>query len=123
MKIGIVGYQGSGKSTLFHWLTGQVPDPALAHTSQSAMATIPDPRVAQLCEIYKPKKITEAALEIVDTVIGCEHKNLSVLVQQWTRSVKQVAPCFQISLGQTQNTCIEGTDEWHVLFARKSAQA
>jgi ribosome-binding ATPase YchF (GTP1/OBG family) len=31
------------------------------------MATIPDPRVAQLCEIYKPKKITQAALEIVDT--------------------------------------------------------
>ena len=67
MKIGIVGYQGSGKSTLFHWLTGIAPDPALAHTIQSAMATIPDPRVAQLCEIYKPKKITQAALEIVDT--------------------------------------------------------
>ena len=31
------------------------------------MATIPDPRVAQLCEIYKPKKITQASLEIVDT--------------------------------------------------------
>ncbi len=67
MKIGIVGYQGSGKSTLFHWLTGIAPDPALAHTIQTAMATIPDPRVAQLCEIYKPKKITQAALEIVDT--------------------------------------------------------
>jgi ribosome-binding ATPase YchF (GTP1/OBG family) len=67
MKIGIVGYQGSGKSTLFHWLTGQAPDPALSHTSQSAMATIPDARIAQLCEIYKPKKITQAALEIVDT--------------------------------------------------------
>lgn len=67
MKIGIVGYQGSGKSTLFHWLTGVAPDPALAHTSQSAMATIPDERIAQLCEIYKPKKITQAALEIVDT--------------------------------------------------------
>src|SRR5881396_581729 len=67
MKIGIVGYQASGKSTLFHWLTGQAPDPALAHTSQSAMATIPDPRVAQLCESYKPKKVTQAALEIVDT--------------------------------------------------------
>jgi ribosome-binding ATPase YchF (GTP1/OBG family) len=67
MKIGIVGYQGSGKSTLFHWLTGIAPDPALAHATQSAMATIPDPRVAQLCEIYKPKKITQAALEIVDT--------------------------------------------------------
>src|SRR4051812_50161846 len=31
------------------------------------MATIPEPRMAQLCEIYKPKKITQAALEIVDT--------------------------------------------------------
>jgi ribosome-binding ATPase len=67
MKIGLIGYQGSGKSTLFHWLTGVPPDPALAHSMQSAMATIPDPRVAQLCEIYKPKKITQAALEIVDT--------------------------------------------------------
>src|SRR5215210_5188673 len=67
MKIGIVGYQGSGKSTLFHWLTGVAADPSLAHTAQSAMATIPDQRVAQLCEIYKPKKVTQAALEIVDT--------------------------------------------------------
>jgi GTP-binding protein YchF len=67
MKIGLVGYQGAGKSTLFHWLTGVAPDPALAHATQSAMATIPDARVAQLCEIYKPKKITQAALEIVDT--------------------------------------------------------
>src|SRR6187397_1266058 len=67
MKIGIVGYQGSGKSTLFSWLTGVAADPALAHANQSAMATIPDERVAQLCEIYKPKKITQASLEIVDT--------------------------------------------------------
>jgi GTP-binding protein YchF len=67
MKIGIVGYQGAGKSTLFHWLTGVAPDAALSHTTQSAMAVIPDPRIAQLCEIYKPKKITQAALEFVDT--------------------------------------------------------
>jgi ribosome-binding ATPase YchF (GTP1/OBG family) len=67
MKIGIVGYQGSGKSTLFHWLTGVAPDPALSHATQSAMATVPEPRVAQLCEIYKPKKVTQAALEVVDT--------------------------------------------------------
>jgi len=67
MKIGIVGYQGSGKSTLFHWLTGVKADPALAHASQSAMAPIPDERIAPLCDIYHPKKITQAALEIVDT--------------------------------------------------------
>ena len=67
MKIGIVGYQGSGKSTLFHWLTGAEPDLSLAHKSQSAMAPVPDPRVPPLCEIYQPKKITTASLEIVDT--------------------------------------------------------
>ena len=67
MKIGIVGYQGSGKSILFEWLTGVAPDPALAHTIQSAMATVPDERVAQLCQIYKPKKVTQAGIEIVDT--------------------------------------------------------
>jgi ribosome-binding ATPase len=67
MKIGIIGYQGSGKSTLFEWLTGAKPDPALAHASQSAMATVPEPRVEPLCQVYHPKKITLAALELVDT--------------------------------------------------------
>ena len=67
MKIGLVGYQGSGKSTFFEWLTGVTPDPAQAHTGQSAMATIPEPRVEQLAAIYHPKKVTMASLEIVDT--------------------------------------------------------
>jgi ribosome-binding ATPase YchF (GTP1/OBG family) len=67
MKIGIVGYQGAGKSTLFEWLTGKKPDAALAHTLQSAMAEVPDRRVGPLCEIYQPKKVTLAALELVDT--------------------------------------------------------
>ena len=67
MKIGLVGYQGSGKSTLFQWLTGVPADASLSHTGQSAMATIPDPRLAQLVKIYNPKKVTHAALEIVDT--------------------------------------------------------
>ncbi len=67
MKIGIVGYQGSGKSTLFQWLTGEQPDPALVHKTQSAMATVPEPHVENLCGIYHPKKITLAALEMVDT--------------------------------------------------------
>ena len=67
MKIGITGYQGVGKSTLFEWLTGEVADPAMGHKSQSAMATVPDPRIAPLCEVFQPKKVTQAALEVVDT--------------------------------------------------------
>ena len=67
MKIGIVGYQGSGKSTVWEWLTGQTSDPSQSHTSQSAMAPIPEPRIEQLAAIYHPKKITIASLELVDT--------------------------------------------------------
>lgn len=67
MKIGLVGYQGSGKTTLFEWLTGVAADLASAHTGQSAMAAVPEPRVKLLCDIYHPKKVTLASLELVDT--------------------------------------------------------
>jgi len=67
MKIGIVGYQGSGKSSLFQWLTGVAPDPGLAHSSQSAMATVPDQRIDRLAEIYHPKKTSRAAINVIDT--------------------------------------------------------
>jgi len=67
MKIGIVGYQGSGKSTLFEWLTGVASDPAQSHVGQSAMAAVPDERVAPLCDLYHPKKVTLASLELLDT--------------------------------------------------------
>lgn len=67
MKIGIVGYQGSGKSTVWQWLTGQASDPAQSHTLQAAMAAIPEPRIDAMVKIYSPKKITHAALELVDT--------------------------------------------------------
>ena len=67
MKIGLIGYQGSGKSSLFEWLTGVAADPSLSHTTQAAMALVPEPRVAALCEIYRPKKTHFAALELVDT--------------------------------------------------------
>jgi len=67
MKIGIVGYRGAGKSTLFELLTGEKPDPAQAHVGQSAMAEVPEPRLEKLHALYKAKKVTKARLELVDT--------------------------------------------------------
>lgn len=67
MKIGLVGYKGSGKSTLFEWLVETKADPALAHSSQIGTATIPEPRIEALRKIYNPKKVTYAGFEIVDT--------------------------------------------------------
>jgi GTP-binding protein YchF len=67
MKIGLVGYQGSGKSTLFEWLTGVTADPALAHTTQTAMAEVHDERFDEMARLYQAKKVVRAAIELVDT--------------------------------------------------------
>jgi ribosome-binding ATPase YchF (GTP1/OBG family) len=67
MKIGLVGYQGSGKSTLFEWLTGVAADPSLAHTTQTAMAEVQDERFDEVARLYQAKKVVRAAIELVDT--------------------------------------------------------
>jgi len=67
MKIGLVGYQGSGKSTLFELLTGNQPDPAKIQAGQLGVAHIPDDRFDQLVELFKPKKVTPAKIELFDT--------------------------------------------------------
>ncbi|GHT27489.1 ribosome-binding ATPase YchF [Planctomycetales bacterium] len=67
MKIGLAGYKGSGKSSLFHWLSGITPDLALSHSFQSASIPLPEPRFKALTDIYHPKKTTYASIELVDT--------------------------------------------------------
>ncbi len=67
MKVGLVGYQGSGKSALFEWLTGCKPDVSGSRSAHGATTAIPEPRLEQLRQLYQPKKVTPASLEIVDT--------------------------------------------------------
>jgi GTP-binding protein YchF len=67
MKVGIVGFAGSGKSTVFHWLTGVKPDPAASQRGQVGMAKIPDQRLEWLSAQFHPKKTTPVTLEFLDT--------------------------------------------------------
>lgn len=67
MKIGLVGYQASGKSTVFELLTGQKPDPSKVQSGQVGVAVVPDERFDKLVEHYKPKKIAPARIELFDT--------------------------------------------------------
>jgi ribosome-binding ATPase len=67
MKVGIAGFSGSGKSTVFHWLTGAKPDPSKAQHGQLGVAKIADERLSWLSGIFKPKKTTPATLEFLDT--------------------------------------------------------
>jgi ribosome-binding ATPase YchF (GTP1/OBG family) len=67
MKIGLVGYQGSGKSSVFELLTGTKPDPSKSHSGQIGMAVLPDARFDGLVKHYNPKKISPAKIELFDT--------------------------------------------------------
>jgi ribosome-binding ATPase len=67
MRVGIVGFAGSGKSTLFELLTGTAPDPGRIHAGQVGVATLSDPRLEFLASLHKPKKVTPASVEFLDT--------------------------------------------------------
>ncbi|MGL4554797.1 MAG: DUF933 domain-containing protein [Gemmataceae bacterium] len=68
MKVGIVGYSGAGKSTVFRWITGVTPDPAkVSQQGQIGMARVPDPRLDWLSGQFSPKKTTYATIEFLDT--------------------------------------------------------
>ena len=60
LEIGIVGLQSSGKSMLFTALTG-----ARAQ-GEVAMAAIPDPRLQQLADVVHARKVTPAAIRVVE---------------------------------------------------------
>jgi GTP-binding protein YchF len=67
MRVGIVGFAGSGKSTLFQLLTGARPDPGKIHSGQLGVAMLSDPRLDYLATLHQPKKVTPATVEFLDT--------------------------------------------------------
>jgi ribosome-binding ATPase YchF (GTP1/OBG family) len=67
MKVGIAGFAGSGKSTVFHWLTEVAPDPAASQRGQIAIAKVPDERLDALSAQFRPKKTTPVTVEFLDT--------------------------------------------------------
>lgn len=68
MKTAIVGFAGSGKTTVFNSLTGLAADTGYGTKDKANLGLIrvPDPRVDFLSEMYSPKKTTFAEIGFVD---------------------------------------------------------
>jgi len=60
LEVGIVGLPSSGKSALFEALTGT------RATGEVGMAAIPDSRLQQLAEVVGARKVTPAAIRVVE---------------------------------------------------------
>ena len=71
MKIGLVGYPGSGKSTVFGALTGlDVATGYGAGKANLGAVKVPDARVDALSKLYEPKKTTYAEITFSDLGAG-----------------------------------------------------
>lgn len=66
MRVGVVGFPLSGKSTIYSAVTGLGRDHMRIGDEQLAAVKIPEPRLDWLEKIYEPKKRTEATMEFVD---------------------------------------------------------
>jgi GTP-binding protein YchF len=69
MKLGIIGFPQSGKTTIFNALTrGNAPTTASAGRFEvhTAVVDVPDPRVDKLSAMFKPKKTIYAKVTYAD---------------------------------------------------------
>ena len=69
VRLGIIGFPGSGKTTLFNLLTGAEAGVAQAPGRgrlNVGVARVPDDRVTRLAALFQPRKTIYASVEVVD---------------------------------------------------------
>ena len=106
MKIGLVGFAGSGKTTVFNTMTGL--DVPLTFGGEVRLGTVkvPDARIDKLSAIFSPKKTTYAEMSFADIPgeHGAQKKGLSPRGLQQIRD--QEALCLVIR--DFDNPAVEG---------------
>ncbi|MCY3704404.1 MAG: DUF933 domain-containing protein [Gammaproteobacteria bacterium] len=87
MKVGLVGFPGSGKTTVFNAMTGQDAPVGYGGEVRRAVVDVPDPRVEWLSALYRPKKTTFASIVFCDIPgeHGSEQCGLSTAALQQVR--------------------------------------
>src|SRR5881394_686871 len=79
MKVGLVGFAGSGKTTVFNTLTGLSVPTGFGGEVHLGTVKVPDERIDKLTAMFKPKKTTFAEITFSDIPgeHGAGHKGLS----------------------------------------------
>jgi ribosome-binding ATPase len=79
MKVGLVGFAGSGKTTVFNTMTGLAVPTGYGGELRLGTVKVPDERIDALSRIYSPKKTTYAEIVFCDVPgeHGAERKGLS----------------------------------------------
>ena len=92
MQTGIIGLPQVGKTTLFRILTkAHLDEKAARGATHVGVARVPEPRLAQLAELYHPKKITYATVEYVD---------VGGMARDRARDSAVLAPLREVEIGR-----------------------
>jgi hypothetical protein len=106
MKIGLVGFAGSGKTTVFNTMTGLDVPVTFGGEVRLGTVRVPDERIDKLSAVFSPKKTTYAEMSFCDIPgeHGAEKKGLSPRALQQIRD--QEALC--LVLRDFANPALEG---------------
>lgn len=109
MKIGLVGFAGSGKTTVFNAMTGLDIPVGFGGEIRVGTVKVPDDRITNLSGIYSPKKTTFAEMAFCDIPgeHGAERKGLSPRSLQQIRD--QEALCLVVR--DFANPALEGAPD------------
>lgn len=98
MKIGLTGFSGSGKTTVFAALSGlQVA--AGERKAQIGTIKVPDARVETLTKIHNPKKTTLAEVTFVDFPPPLDASRKSVVDQEMIAALRDADALVQVVRG------------------------
>lgn len=109
MKIGLVGFAGSGKTTVFNAMTGLDVPVGFGGELRMGTVKVPDERISALSRIYSPKKTVFAEMTFSDIPgeHGAEQKGLTPRSLQQIRD--QEALC--LVLRDFPNPALEGAPD------------